>query len=272
MIRTRTRTRTRFILLALACAACVPASEEAPPTGAFGFTTEPSPATRGEPFTTTDGWTVRIDKVAVQVNVSASPTEQGPEIRYYGSSEGYRFDARRSVQVFARALPAGPAAANINLSSTYLSIGDFDASDYDENIEVIGVAPEDSARFLVQSDVSTSRDGYTSYSGPSMLLVLRAQKGPRVISLDLTLDLYSGYSDGRFVGVVQDDALVTVPLGIAVEALFEDERARVLRFDDFADADADENGVISGQELGAVGFFDTLRTRSTRIFGANSSQ
>jgi len=274
------RIRTLVVAGCLVCAACVPASEASPPAGAFGFVTEPSPASRGEPFTTIDGWTIHIQTLALQVNVSAMPDAEGSGRGYYGSSELYRFDASQPVEVFTRAIPAGRASGRISLMGDYLANTDFEASsDDDERLNVIGLSPVVSARFHARSDAVSNLDG-SIYTGPSMLLALRAEKGGRVITLDVTFDISSGFSnESMAAGDVPDDALVTTPVGVVVEALFEDETTQALRFDDFAFADADGDGIVSGIEITLLGctrcgeestgrskrFFETLRARADRI-------
>jgi hypothetical protein len=86
-------------------------------------------------------------------------------------------------------------------------------------------------------------------------------------------------SEGRYYGS-SEAYRFDAPIGIAVEALFQDERTHALRFDDFAAVDADADGIISGPELSTAActrcddldnpgfgrFFDTLRTRSGGLF------
>lgn len=228
-------------------AACVPASEPAPPAGAFGFVTEPSPASRGEPFVTRDGWMVRIAKVALQVSVTGRSVDTSKR-NAYGSYETYRFDASKSIELYARAIPTGPATGGVSLSGTYLD----SSSKADANVEVAGLSPETSARFQTRPDVSPSYTGYRSYSGPSLLLAVRATRAERVIAFDLTFDVFSfaNPSDrSNPVRDVREDELVTVPLTIAAEVLFKDEGTLALAFGEFAAADADSDGVVTGPEL-----------------------
>jgi len=72
-----------------------------------------------------------------------------------------------------------------------------------------------------------------------------------------------------------------VPLQVVAEALFTDEMSSAIRFDDFAAADVDNDGRVTGVELtnakicrsgcGTVreqfgGLFDSVRTRGGRLF------
>jgi len=246
----------------LVCAACVPASEAAPPAGAFGFVTEPSPATRGEPFVTRDGWTVRIERLALQVSVMAFPVDDRDYYRY-GSSDTYRFDASKSVTVFARAVPTGPATGTMRLTGYY----GYGRNSDDERTEILGLPPEVNARFGVAADARQYSGDYVSYAGPSALLVVRAENAGRVIVVDLTLALSSYYSEQEHLGrEVVADALVTVPASIVAETLFMDESSRDLRFDDFAAADANGDGRVSGQELSAANLLETISSRGSGIF------
>jgi hypothetical protein len=256
----------RALLVAtLACASCVPASEELPPAGAFGFHTEPSAASRGEPFATSDGWTIRIEKIAMQVNVSVSSTGDSRG-RYYGGSSTFLFDATRVVEVYARAVAVGPATGNVNLTGSYLGDGrrPEDDEDEDERTEVIGLSPEARARFRAPADAHMSSGSYGSYSGPSLLLAVRAEKAGRVVAFDLTLGVYSGYTERNASGEVREDALVTVPMGIVGEAFFFDEKTQDLRFEAFAASDADHDGIVTGPELGAV-VFQQVSSRGAAI-------
>jgi hypothetical protein len=257
--------RRAIIAAALACASCVPASEALPPAGAFGFHTEPSPASRGEPFVTSDGWTIRIEKIAVQVNVSVS-SENNSSGRYYGGSSTFLFDATQVVDVYARAVAVGPATGNVNLTGSYLGDGrrPEDDEDEDERTEVIGLSPEARARFRAPADAHQSSGSYGSYSGPSMLLAVRAEKAGRVVAFDLTLGVHSGYAESKATGEVRKDALVTVPMGIVAEAFFFDDKTRDLRFDGFAAADADQDGIVTGPELGSV-LFQQVSSRGAAI-------
>jgi hypothetical protein len=276
--------RSAFVSIALILAACVPASDPAPPAGALGFAVEPSAATRGEPVVTSDGWTMRFERVAFQMSVSAMSTSPDKSSHTsYGQSGTFRFDASQSVQIFSRAIAVGPATAQLAFQGTYIGNGDFKPSREDET-ENIGLSDEDKARFFVRSDVSAS-SGYVSYNGPSMLLVVRAERPGRAVGLDLTFDLPAGYapSSQRMHDVVAD-ALVTIPITAQVEALFQDDNTHEAHFEDFAVADINGDGMVSATELNdavcnscrALGappsgvfqprLVDLIRGRGARIF------
>ncbi len=264
--------RVRWATIA-ALLSCVPASEKAPPAGAIGVVTEPSAAARGDPFTTADGWTVRIEGFALQLLLNASSTtNDATGFGGYGSSEAHRFDASKSTEIFAPGVRAGAATATIKLNGRYVRDGD---DGYDDRSVTFGLTPDVDARFLARADVYPGALLHGSYEpslGPSIRLKVRAERGGRVVAFDLTFYADSGYfghfgpvGDGgsppdfgphgrdsipNFSREVQGDALVTAPLRIVAEALFVDETTSALAFDDFAKADVDNDGVLTGAEFG----------------------
>ncbi|MDB4938466.1 MAG: hypothetical protein JWP87_5438 [Labilithrix sp.] len=238
-----------LVLVLASLSSCVPASEELPPAGAFGFVTDPSPAARGEPIVTSDGWTIRIETLALNVGVMATPSDMSSG-RYYGSSEAFRIDASQSVQVFTRSLPLGPASGSISLTNNYLYEGSSRRSN--SNAEVVGLSPEVNARFEVRADASTYPPStYSPGNGPSVLLIARAERAGRVLQIDLSLDVYASTSGPSASGDVLANTLTAAPVHVVAEALFTDVLSRVLLFDDLAAADLDHDGRLTGQELAA---------------------
>lgn len=259
---------TAALFALIAPSACVPASEPAEPAGAFGFTTEPTPATRGEPFVTTDGWTIRIETLALQLQVTATSRAPSREDGF-GSASGYGYDeyrllASQPAQVYSRALRVGPAEGGVSLSSGYVS---GDGKVYDEDTENIGMSPELIARFRRSADAAYDYGG-SSVAGPSLVLVARAERAGRVVVVDFGLaasvstflegnSRFPGEQPPRATAVVQQNALVTLPLIIAAEALFVDGQRpddpagtpAKLVFDDFAALDEDGDGRVSGAEI-----------------------
>lgn len=225
---------------------CVPASEPAPPAGAIGFSTEPSPGAQGMPLLTADGWTVRFERLAIQVDVSATPRDMTGQ-RFYGSSETYRFDASKRVEIFARALPVGMATASLSLSGRY--IGDLGGrKDYEEErTTILELPPEVIARFKRPADLSAGSPSYPE--GPSIVLSLRAEKGDRVITVDVAMDAATSPLGGGTSREVTANALASIPLRVFPEAFFRDSFADALLFGDFAAADTDDDGRLSPDEL-----------------------
>lgn len=245
----------------LALFACVPATDDLSPSGAAGFVLEPSPATRGEPFTTADGYRVTFERVVLHGSVSVGP----PAADEYDSDfrTGYEsvvFSAVSREPIWAGGASVGAAAVDMSASFAYLD----DPGETDELIiqgDVADVMP----RFLRVPDLSTASE-YDDISeiGPSLLLVLRAEGLGRSYRMDLTLEA-SFLSSNDFGGVaveVEANALRTVPLPVRAECLLRgstltiDESGAGSRpaaeFGVFARADADGDGVISASELDAA--------------------
>lgn len=232
-------------------AACVPASEELPAAGAAGFDTVPSERTKGEPFTTGDGWTIRIERLFIQASVAASPAGRG-----YGSSEPYVFDAQRPARIFARALPVGAATMNIALYGRYISDGD-----YEDRVERINVDDETNARFERLPDEGQD-SGYTP--GPSVLIALRAERDGRTVTLDLALNVTStgprSFDESFGIAVdVREDDLASVELPIDAAVFFP-------VFDDIAASDADGDGTITANELEASKVLTAVEQRIASAF------
>jgi hypothetical protein len=240
--------RAALALVLTVTGACVPASEEHPPAGAAGFETAPSAQTQGETFTTADGWDVTIEKLVVQLSVSASAESLG-----YGSSEPYIFDARKPARIFARALPVGRARVVASFYGRYIGYSD---NNYLDRVERINVDDETNARFNRLPDEGQESD-YTP--GPSVLLVVRAQRDGRVITLDVALNVTSPISSrlDQFFGDavdVREDELASVSMPIHAETFFP-------VFDDIAGSDADGNGDVTAPELERSFALAPLETR-----------
>lgn len=239
----------------VAFTACVPASEALPPAGAGGFATQPSPATRGEPFVTEDGWTVRIEKVVLSCWVTtAPPLGSSYNGRRYGSG-GWLFDASKPVALYAPEVSIGPAVVDISLRGNYVYVG---RDNNRESRRILDVSPE-----VVERSNAPPDEGfedayfgddlrYPAGDGPSVLLAVRAERAGRVERLDLALGItsYSGFG-GRFSVDIVEDTVVTRPVGVSVEELFRDGKGR-LAFDELAAADTDGDGTITIAELKAA--------------------
>lgn len=250
--------RARLVaVLGLVASACVPASEPAEPAGAIGFVTEPTAASLGEPFTTDDGWTVRIELLVMQLHVSASTsTSYSGGSNYSGDYAEYRFAASERTELYGRGLKVGPATATVTLGGGYVG-DDYEDYDTEERMEILGVPPEASARFRRTAETNGDGSTYSSYSGPSVLVVARGEKAGRTVTVDFTMaaSSYSLSGQPSVTGDVRADALTVAPLVVRGEALFVDETLGQLLFAPFADADADDDGVTTGPELAATTTF-----------------
>jgi hypothetical protein len=241
--------RRAAVALAFAtAAACVPASEEHPAAGAAGFETSPSPQTQGETFTTADGWNLTVEKLFIQMSVSASPVNLG-----YGTSEPYVFDAQKPARIFARALPVGPARVTATFYGRYIGYSD---NDYFDRVERINVDDDTNARFNRLPDEGQESE-YTP--GPSVLLVVRAERDGRVVTLDMALNVTSSIASrlDQYFGDtvdVQEDTLASVSLPINAETFFP-------VFEDVAASDANGDGEVTAQELEASRALSELEVR-----------
>jgi hypothetical protein len=116
------------------------------------------------------------------VSVAASPLNRG-----YGSSEPWVFDAQKPARLYARALPVGPARVSLALYGRYIAGRSDDFESYDrDRVERVNIDDEANARFNRLPD--EGRDSvYTP--GPSVLLAARAERGDRVVTLDMALNV-----------------------------------------------------------------------------------
>lgn len=239
-----------FAVLAVAAAAlsCVPASEPRPPAGAAGFDVEPSPAARGEPFDS-DGWTLTIEKLVIRAYVSV---RQADSSAVYGSSEGASLlDARKTAQIYATAIPVGPAQIGATMSGRYISRDNEEFQSDVGDIDVNGIDPGDVKRFEYVSDEGFKQTeyGYNPGRGPSVLLVMRARRGEREVSLDLALNSDSfGAFEASVPIEIRADALALAILDVVPEAVFRDD----FGFGKLANHDADGDGRITADELRAA--------------------
>jgi hypothetical protein len=226
-------------LLLLGLVACVPATEEKHARGAAGFVTEPSPAARGEPFQTTDGWSVRVERIAFLVSVSTRAITGNPYDYGYGGGGGtFLVNGAIAADVYSPGLP--PGMYEVNAYLTNMSIyGDSIHVDWDN----IGVEPSIARRFEVI--LEETRDEYGNRRVPSAIVIARGTKLDRTIVLDVALwpqsGTGSGYSSpgtGPSVEVRQN--------AVALRAL--DVRAEVLFFEGFDEiAEADARGNNDGR-------------------------
>jgi hypothetical protein len=234
--------RATFIFVFAWLVACVPASEPRPPAGAGGFVVEPSPAARGEPFES-DGWTLTVEKLVIRADVGIMQTNPSG-CGYAGSGEPYLFDGRKRAEIFHPAVSVGPICVNLVLTGRHFS---SDGTSYDVDPTVIGVDPADVGRFGAPSDQGSS-------SGPSMLLVVRGQRGAARARLDLALDVTKGLgwvsknlSLNNLSSTVEIRAneLALAKLDVTPELVFSGD----FRFETIASADADSDGVVTADEL-----------------------
>ncbi len=241
--------RVLSIVVAASIVACVPPSEKRAPAGAAGLAVEPSPAARGEPFLTNDGWTIHFDLVLCQASVSAEGLTG--RLASYSRSEQYRWNGSKRAEIFARALPVGAARVSASPFSFYTVPDAFDRTYEDgDYFEDLGLSAEDSARFRLPADASSVEpftSGGTPYRpGPSLVIRLRAQRDGRNVGLDLGFHTIASGNLAQRVVEVREDALSLAPITLAPEHIVAAD------FTTIADADTDADGLVTADELRAV--------------------
>jgi hypothetical protein len=252
----RVATIAAALVLVLALATCVPAGTDESPHGAAGIMIRPSPASRGQPLATADGWTIWVDRLAVQVLISAHDVSSS----YTGGGALYAFSAASDQQFVIRALPVGQVLVGVSLTGlendeTEAILADPPAAH--------GIGPDIAARFQEQPD-SVDPDGmplglrdldagFESSSfgglsfGPTIVIAVHAEKGERIVTFDLSLG-EPDRDERRRPLSIQPNAVANIDVPLDVEALFTNE-AGVVVFDDIAAADIDGSGQISPEEL-----------------------
>lgn len=243
-------------LAVLAPLACVPASEAPPPAGAAGFVTEPSAAALGEPFTTADGWIVRIDTIHLQAIVTATPVggADHPDTWYGGGlSDSWLIDGSKPALMYARELAPGGWRVEAQLDGSYVST--YYDSDFD-NVVNLGLSKGDEARFRRFADVGYGhfgQPGATTGPGPSVVIVLHAERDGRTIDLDLSFGGGAAPSAGSGAARrVRANAVDAGPLGVQPERILGNPWSGGLLFDPIAAADADGDGHVTAVEVMAA--------------------
>jgi hypothetical protein len=227
---------------------CVPASEEFPPAGAAGFVTEPSAASRGEPFVTPDLWTLRFERIALRAYVSASPTESRNGRSYNGGSETYVWNGAERVELFAPGLSIETWKASLYLRGEYLGHRSEDDS------TKLGVDADAVSRFHQAADDDDGASRGTP-DGPFIVFRVHGEKEGRTVMLDLALGSQTSLIVSRTSAPVevQPDSLVSTPLPIRAENLFASVApTSALPFETVAGADTDGDRRVTAAELRAV--------------------
>jgi hypothetical protein len=249
-------------MVTMLASACVPSTQELLPRGAAGVALQPTAATRGEPFITEDGWTVRFEKLALQWEMSALSTSDFGG----GGLTTYRlWSGAAPTKSYIPAIPVGPCVIGVGLAGlTWFR----SASSIDRTADfamLYGIDPALVERFSRSADnvlaidipAHDSRFDKSDFErGPAIVFVVRAEKAGQVVTLDLALAREGGADLDTVTPKVEvranDVAYADVVVG--VERLFIPSDASGPRFQEIADADAngDGDGVASVGELRAV--------------------
>jgi hypothetical protein len=270
---------TRWLVRGLAAAvaiACVPSTNTtgSKPRGGITVVTVPSPATRGETFVTSDGWTVHVETLVLCANVEAYLNGLLPDGGSFhaadwgddplsgdnppreGEGSAWLFRASDPIEAVIRAVQVGPA--NVSLGSRCYRYGK-----YDEAPLVRDLSPPIQARFTRAADgceddrPPRSRECYT-VGGPALYVSAEGTKDERSLKLDVTLP--RGALNRPDLGeplrlptvLVQANQLTRMKVGIDAERLFTISSNKLV-FDDIARADMDGDGNVTGRELRYTG-------------------
>lgn len=266
----------RILLFVALLGSCVPASEPLPPAGAGGLQTDPSPAARGEPFISRDGWRVTIDKLIVRAGPQvASKVPDRFGYRGYSMWEPAIFNAKERLQLYTPEIPPGPATVSVTYDQYSIYIGPG-FTPYDDHAEVTGaVLAVDAARFQQVADQGFEADaygaGYVTGHGPSIVIELRASKdGSREATLKAAVsNTYSsmGFNDdddgsssnkkgaSSEEGIpieIRANALTLARLEIAPEKVFTTPGRDGIDVGRLIRADPNKDGEVTGAELATI--------------------
>lgn len=224
----------------LGTSACVPAAEDVAPRGAVGFSLTRSEATRGVSFATRDGYTVTIERLVVRLDISAS---EG------GSNETFLLSLASPTVIYATAVPEGSSRVSLYYTSRYGGGLDGPADDGAARDILVGATAKESERFSKAPDVGSRSDEFSSLEPrPTVLLLVRAERGLKVVRINATFSASGGAFRGREGALaVRRNELTAVPLSVRAEALFSVGTEPV--FESFAVADRNDDGVLDATEL-----------------------
>lgn len=250
-----------LILLLAGAVACVPATVELEPRGAVGVRIVPTAGSRGEPFVSADGWSIRVTTFAVALELSAGEVSEGGVSSFGGTQ--MNIDGSEPADGIVRALPAGrEQSALVNLPYRSIARG-VCYSCY--GIELDTFTPEMRARFLqtvYPAPQCEFADPFTAVTedrvgagdcmqqGPNVWIVVEATRGDRRLTLDVALDAYVyRYMEATSSPLlVTRDSVVFTQMSLSAERIFALDDG-VVRFDEYAAADADGDGRITFLEL-----------------------
>ena len=234
--------RAFVIVAALALTACLPKDTRPVPGSIFVTVTAAS-----EPnWTTADGWTVTYDRFLIDVghaNLNGDSCAEYSDARYDRIFDGRHQGAQKVSESYA----LGKCSFRFRLNSPD-----------DRTLLGTGVSEADKTEMRTPGSDAHAKD-----RGVSLIVAGSAVKGNVKKTFSWSFRRRVGYEDCR---ITEDDATISgvvlrsgekLPIDIALhgEALLLDDLdpdVGVLRFDPFANADADDDGVITMEELDAV--------------------
>ena len=286
-------------LLSILCAwtafACVPSTDDLNPAGAAGFALVPSAATRGEPFSTEDGYVVTIDAVVILLDLFAYPRRDYPYSAegLQGGNDTVLISGKRTEPLYLPGVSTGETTLNVSFSQLFLGADSILEPVTDDAVREYLPRFEQPADLILE--FGEPRPSPPPF-GPSMLISLHAVGNGRTYRSSFTLDVDSVTTNVGPSMLVTANSLQTAPLDVRAELLFmdvdtcgnrcsagygedhagppySDEALASLPpvFGPFALADADGDGIITGAELRDSSRDDgtfpaTLQRRAGRIF------
>jgi hypothetical protein len=246
---------------AIAMAACVPSAPDKTPHGGFSVRLAPTAATKGQPFTTADGWTITFTKTALRLSATGEtgfntngPTPAEPII----IGDGRVLSATGDCELRLTALDVGDAVVKINLSS---GTAQHDTAGI-EGDHPCGLDPTMLARFEGVAD-NTMGDpsldlGYYAASS-NVAFVAEAEKNGRHVHVELYAAAFNGDAQLHSqLALTAVKANTGVPLRFPVyfETIFvqtaDTQTPPAPAFETIANADANNDGTVTPDELRAV--------------------
>jgi len=244
--------------LLAACAACVPSTDDnLDPRGAAGARFVPNAVAQGAPFTTSDGWTITFERLALVAQVSAQSAAEG--------SGGYVvWDGTQRAETWVPGLSIGACAVNVHLEGVYLGRdrgGDLDRAGL---LAASKVSSDIASLVLASPDNASSTLGVsTAYGrieqGPAIVFAAHATKEERTMHVALSLAAaFTFISDSAHVVtlIVPQNDVLFAEYEVRPELVFasgtDDETSLV--FEPLAEADrrGNDDGTISADELHAI--------------------
>lgn len=265
-------------------AACVPTEPEKFPRGGVAVRFAPSEATAGAPFTSSDGWTVTLEKTALHARASVLQQAIGREDYGYGGTGSlpHIFDPRYACELRLSGLAPGPAMVAVELVAMDPR---WQYNSAEES--VCAVDPVTLKRFKTFADDARltsppdmlEPDHYVVTYGPNVYVKGSAVKDGRVVSFDLALSA-SSVSTRSTVGELDENGVwhpldpddgssVNIVANQGTPARFEVHFESLFAggIEPLAAADADGDGEVTAEELYAV----ALACDSTNASSSSSS-
>ena len=234
--------RSRLLWLAATLCACVPTSAESEPKGAIGYTVTATPASKGAPLQTEDGFVITIERLVVDLSVGVSVRQGTRTTSAPGKDNGLIFPSTTSATIFARAVPVGSWSVALYFGSRFAA-GDLGTAE----VSTLDLLADEQQRFATGADGSSIR-GEPRWK-PNLLLVARGTRGARTTRINLAFYIGGGFGRQREgTSVVRANELVTSPATIRGEKLFASPLGPA-RFESFEQADRDLDGVLTAEEL-----------------------